>query len=59
MSGDGVTLDVLALSIPFLAETGDDVNEKGIVVMLRYRKFRELFMGDVRHATHPCVTLRQ
>jgi competence protein ComEC len=45
-SGDGVTLDVLAPSMPFLADTGDDVNENSIVVMLRYRAFRELFMGD-------------
>jgi len=43
-SGDGVRLDILAPSLPFLADTGDDVNENSIVVMLRYRGFRELFM---------------
>ena len=46
MSGDGVTLDVLAPQLPFLAHTGDDVNENSIVVMLHYGRFRELFMGD-------------
>jgi beta-lactamase superfamily II metal-dependent hydrolase len=50
-SGDGVTLDVLAPSLPFLADTGDDVNENSIVVMLRYRAFRELFMGDAGEAS--------
>ena len=50
-SGDGVTLDVLAPSMPFLADTGDDVNENSIVVMLRYRAFRELFMGDAGEAS--------
>jgi hypothetical protein len=28
---DGVTLDVLAPSLPFLADTGDDVNENSIL----------------------------
>jgi competence protein ComEC len=50
-SGDGVTLDVLAPSMPFLADTGDDVNENSIVVMLRYGGFRELFMGDAGEAS--------
>ena len=50
-SGDGVTLDVLAPSMPFLADTGDDVNENSIVVMLRYGSFRELFMGDAGEAS--------
>jgi competence protein ComEC len=51
MSGDGLTLDVLAPSMPFLADTGDDVNENSIVVMLRYRNYRELFMGDAGEAS--------
>jgi beta-lactamase superfamily II metal-dependent hydrolase len=59
-SGDGVTLDVLARSLPFLADAGDDVNENSIVVMLRYRAFRELFMGDAGEASEsassPSVT---
>jgi beta-lactamase superfamily II metal-dependent hydrolase len=41
-----VTLDILAPSLPFLTDTGDDVNENSIVVMLHYRSFRKLFMGD-------------
>ena len=45
-SGDGVTLDVLAPSMPFLADTGDDINENSIVAMLQFREFREIFMGD-------------
>lgn len=36
-SGDGVTLSVLAPSLPFLADTGDDVNENSIVRMLHYK----------------------
>ena len=50
-SGDGVTLDVLAPTMPLLAETGDDVNENSIVVMLRYQAFSELFMGDAGEAS--------
>jgi competence protein ComEC len=50
-SGDGAMLDVLAPSMPFLADTGDDVNESSIVVMLRYGGFRELFMGDAGEAS--------
>jgi len=34
-----------------LAETGDDVNENRIVVMLRYRGFRELLMGHAGKAS--------
>jgi competence protein ComEC len=51
ISGDGVTLDVLAPSLPLLADTGDDVNENSIVVMLRADGFRELFMGDAGEAS--------
>ena len=51
ISGDGVTLDVLAPSMPFLADTGDDVNENSIVVMLRADGFRALFMGDAGEAS--------
>ncbi len=50
-SGDGVTLDVLAPSMPYLVDTGDDVNENSIVVMLRCGAFRELFMGDAGEAS--------
>jgi competence protein ComEC len=51
ISGDGVTLDVLAPSLPFLTDTGDDVNENSIVVMLHHRGFRELFMDDAGEAS--------
>lgn len=50
-SGDGLTLDILAPSLPFLADTGDDVNENSIVVVLRANGFRELFMGDAGEAS--------
>ncbi|BDE04990.1 DNA internalization-related competence protein ComEC/Rec2 [Vulcanimicrobium alpinum] len=49
-SGDGVILDVLAPAEPFLAGTGDDVNENSIVAMLQYAGFRELLMGDAGEA---------
>ncbi len=45
-SDDGVALDILAPSLPVLADTGDDINENSIVAMLHYNDFRELFMGD-------------
>jgi competence protein ComEC len=50
-SDDGVILDVLAPSEPFLADTGDDVNENSIVLRLSYRlsdgrAYRALFTGD-------------
>ena len=50
-SSDGVTFDVLSPSLPFLVDTGDDVNENSIVVMLHYHGFRELFMGDAGEAS--------
>jgi beta-lactamase superfamily II metal-dependent hydrolase len=43
---DGVTLDILAPSLPVLADTGDDINENSIVAMLHHNGFSELFMGD-------------
>ena len=54
-SGDGVALAVLAPARPFLADTGDDVNENSIVAMLHYRRpngreFRALFTGDAGEA---------
>ncbi len=44
-SGDGLTLAVLAPSMSFLSETGDDVNENSIVVMLRTDRLDEPFMS--------------
>jgi competence protein ComEC len=54
-SGDGLALEVLAPGRPFLADTGDDVNENSIVAMLHYRRpdgreFRTLFTGDAGEA---------
>jgi competence protein ComEC len=48
---DGVVLDALAPSEPFLADTGDDVNENSIVMRLSYvlpggRTYRALLTGD-------------
>jgi len=50
-SDDGLTLNILAPSLPVLADTGDDINENSIVAMLNYRDFRELFMGDAGEAS--------
>jgi competence protein ComEC len=54
-SDDGVTLDILAPSLPLLADTGDDINENSIVARLTYADesgpFRELFMGDAGNAS--------
>ncbi len=54
-SDDGLTLDILAPSLPALADTGDDINENSIVTRLTYingsRTFRELFMGDAGEAS--------
>ena len=50
-SGDGVTLDVLAPSMPFLADTGDDVNENSIVAMLHYRRFSRTLHGRRRRSS--------
>jgi beta-lactamase superfamily II metal-dependent hydrolase len=37
---DGVAIDILAPSLPVLADTGDDINENSIVAMLHYKDFR-------------------
>jgi beta-lactamase superfamily II metal-dependent hydrolase len=57
-SGDGVTLEVLAPSLPFFVDTGDDVNENSIVAMLQYQGFRELFMGDAGEASEARLVAR-
>jgi competence protein ComEC len=53
---DEVVLDVLAPSEPFVADTGDDVNENSIVLRLSYRlpdghTYRALFTGDAGEAS--------
>jgi len=55
---DGVALDILAPSLPPLADTGDDVNENSIVVMLQYRAVRALFMGDAGEAAEARLLAR-
>jgi len=45
-SGDGVSLSVLSPCGALFADGKNDVNENSVVVMLSYRDFRMLFMGD-------------
>lgn len=43
---DGVTLRFIGPSLPFLAHTGNDINDNSIAFVLEYRQFRMLFTGD-------------
>ncbi|HEY6233888.1 MAG TPA: ComEC/Rec2 family competence protein, partial [Candidatus Elarobacter sp.] len=43
---DGVTLSVLSPCGALFADGKNDVNENSVIVMLTYRDFRMLFMGD-------------
>jgi beta-lactamase superfamily II metal-dependent hydrolase len=43
---DGVALSVLSPCGALFADGKNDVNENSVVVMLAYRDFRMLFMGD-------------
>ena len=47
---DGVTLSVLSPCGALFADGKNDVNENSVVVMLTYREFRMLFMGDAGFA---------
>ena len=47
---DGVTLSVLSPCGALFADGKNDVNENSVVVMLAYRDFRMLFMGDAGFA---------
>ncbi len=47
---DGVTLSVLSPCGALFADGKNDVNENSVVVMLAYREFRMLFMGDAGFA---------
>ncbi|MEA2719351.1 MAG: competence protein ComEC [Candidatus Eremiobacteraeota bacterium] len=49
-SDDGVTLAVLSPCGALFADGNNDVNENSVVVMLTYRDFRMLFMGDAGFA---------
>ena len=43
---DGVTLRFVGPSLPFLAHTGNDINDNSIAFVLEYKHFRMLFTGD-------------
>jgi competence protein ComEC len=47
---DGVTLSVLSPCGALFADGKNDVNENSVVIMLAYRDFRMLFMGDAGFA---------
>ena len=43
---DGVSLDFLGPSLPFIARSRNDITENSIAFVLRYRSFCMLFTGD-------------
>jgi competence protein ComEC len=43
---DGVTLHFLGPSLPFIANTRNDINENSVAFILRYKSFCMLFTGD-------------
>ncbi len=43
---DGVILRFIGPSLPFLANTGNDINDNSIAFVLEYKSFRMLFTGD-------------
>ncbi|HEY8321954.1 MAG TPA: DNA internalization-related competence protein ComEC/Rec2 [Candidatus Baltobacteraceae bacterium] len=43
---DGVSLRFIGPSLPFLAHTGNDINDNSIAFVLEYKSFRMLFTGD-------------
>ena len=43
---DGVVLSFIGPELPFLAHTGNDINDNSIAFVLEYRSFRMLFTGD-------------
>ena len=43
---DGVTLFFIGPQLPFLKNTGNDINDNSIAFVLQYRNFRMLFTGD-------------
>lgn len=45
-SDDGVTLRFIGPSLPFLAHTGNDINDNSVAFVLEYGSFRMLFTGD-------------
>ncbi|MBV8066458.1 MAG: DNA internalization-related competence protein ComEC/Rec2 [Candidatus Eremiobacteraeota bacterium] len=45
-TGDGVTLHFLGPSLPFIANSRNDINENSVAFTLRYRSFCIMFTGD-------------
>jgi len=45
-TGDGVTLHFLGPSLPFVANSRNDINENSVAFILRYKDFCMLFTGD-------------
>ena len=45
-TGDGVSLHFLGPSLPFIADSRNDINENSVAFILRYRSFCMLFTGD-------------
>ena len=43
---DGVTLHFIGPSLPFIANSRNDINENSVAFILRYRSFCMLFTGD-------------
>ena len=43
---DGVTLRFIGPELPFLANTGNDINDNSVAFVLEYGAFRMLFTGD-------------
>jgi competence protein ComEC len=43
---DGVTLHFLGPSLPFVANSRNDINENSVAFLLRYKAFCMLFTGD-------------
>jgi competence protein ComEC len=49
-SDDGVTLYFVGPQLPFLKNTGNDINDNSITFILAYKHFRMLFTGDAGFA---------
>ena len=49
-SDDGVTSYFVGPQLPFLKNTGNDINDNSITFILAYKHFRMLFTGDAGFA---------
>jgi competence protein ComEC len=45
-TGDGVTLQFIGPSLPFISDSRNDINENSVALILRYHAFCMLFTGD-------------